>query len=440
MKLLVFIPLSLSCFIVVLGCSNYHATPQQTAPVPIDTGTSSIPQPEGSLSCKKHGCAGDGVSDDTESIRATIADACQQGGGIVYLPAGTFKVQPQTLGEDVLTLPCDNLTLTGAGKTFTALSAFLFGGGTPNSSCPTINTPSGVEVWRGSGIVVTGTNNIVISNLTLNGHALKTGDRNWPSTVADCYGWDITNKGINISNQYTGAFTLAHTHITGFLGELVYGGIYTNQFVITDNEIDTSNGDGISTSAGLVATSNTIHDLSNAGFEDELFKSNQTISNNLIQNVVAGIVGISNSNSNAASAGFLVSNNQIISASQDGFMGIEIHNLALTNNTFIDSGTSRSAIYLENSTSSTLGDTENVAISNNLIESKYAPIINAILFVSGNGGPTVSPWSVNLTITGNQMTQWLSTGGKIGAGVVHCSPSEAEEPGLTISGNSLTTE
>lgn len=57
---------------------------------------------------KDYGAAGDGVTDDTDSLQAAINAAGAAGGGIVYFPEGTYLTS-DTLGLD------DNVILMGAG-------------------------------------------------------------------------------------------------------------------------------------------------------------------------------------------------------------------------------------------------------------------------------------------------------------------------------------
>jgi len=66
-----------------------------------------------------YGAKGDGVTDDTAAINAAIAAAAGAGGGIVYLPAGTYHVAPTPHPQDgtyaVCLLMRGGVTLRGAG-------------------------------------------------------------------------------------------------------------------------------------------------------------------------------------------------------------------------------------------------------------------------------------------------------------------------------------
>lgn len=66
----------------------------------------------GVYNVKAWGAVGDGVTDDTAAIQATL-DACI-GGGVVYLPSGTYKFSNITIGNA-------GTQLAGAGITSTAL-------------------------------------------------------------------------------------------------------------------------------------------------------------------------------------------------------------------------------------------------------------------------------------------------------------------------------
>jgi Pectate lyase superfamily protein len=437
--------------IAVSGCTSYQSHTPGTAsqgpgqpPAASPTTAKPIAQPPGSLSCRTYGCVGDGTSDDTVPIRNMIQDACNEGGETLYLPSGTYRIQPQNPGENALTIACSNITLMGAGQTFTTLSSYLEGGGLPNNSCPIISTSTGSKVWRGSGVVIRGgitadetVHDVTVEDLTLDGHARQTGDSTWPSTSADCFNWDITHKGILVTaDRYVDKITISNTHITGFLGELIYqGGEWGTNILITGNEIDTTNADGISVSAGMSATDNNIHDIGHAGFEDEIENSSQTISGNSISSVgVSGIDLVSNEHA-GASVGFVVTGNTITNALVRGIGGIPVQNLSLSNNSFVDSGQKLAAIYLENPTTASTIVTRNVQISGNSILSQKAPVNAAIIFVSGNGGPILSPWTVDLSVVNNVMEESVSSGGKIKATLVHCTYPGSIDQGLTVSGN-----
>lgn len=58
----------------------------------------------------KFGASGDGETDDSGAIQSAIDVAISDGGGIVYLPVGTYNV------DETLTVTGDHIAITGAGK------------------------------------------------------------------------------------------------------------------------------------------------------------------------------------------------------------------------------------------------------------------------------------------------------------------------------------
>jgi hypothetical protein len=62
-----------------------------------------------------------GVADATEAIQRAIDDASARGGGVVYMPEGTYKVSVQPGKDYSLTIPSGNIVLKGAGMNKTHL-------------------------------------------------------------------------------------------------------------------------------------------------------------------------------------------------------------------------------------------------------------------------------------------------------------------------------
>jgi hypothetical protein len=73
---------------------------------------------------KDYGATGDGVADDTAEIQAAIAAAIAAGGGVVYLPVGTYKI------SSALTINGSRVTVQGTGPASkivqSALAANIF--------------------------------------------------------------------------------------------------------------------------------------------------------------------------------------------------------------------------------------------------------------------------------------------------------------------------
>lgn len=88
-------------------------------------GEKSIPtNPPGSTYnvVTQYGADPSGATDSTNAIQNAIHAAGNAGGGIVYLPAGTYRVKPQGNNSSALTINKNNVVLRGAGKS----STFIF--------------------------------------------------------------------------------------------------------------------------------------------------------------------------------------------------------------------------------------------------------------------------------------------------------------------------
>ncbi|KRE46816.1 glycosyl hydrolase family 28-related protein [Paenibacillus sp. Soil724D2] len=67
----------------------------------------------------QYGADSSGANDSTNAIQNAIDAAGAAGGGIVYLPAGTYRVKPQGTATSALWINKDNVVLRGSGKTST---------------------------------------------------------------------------------------------------------------------------------------------------------------------------------------------------------------------------------------------------------------------------------------------------------------------------------
>lgn len=67
----------------------------------------------------QYGADPSGAADSTHAIQNAINAAGSAGGGIVYLPPGTYRVNPQGSGTSAIWINRDNVVLRGAGKSST---------------------------------------------------------------------------------------------------------------------------------------------------------------------------------------------------------------------------------------------------------------------------------------------------------------------------------
>ncbi len=85
-------------------------------------GEKSIPaNPPGATynAVTRYGADPSGSADSTAAIQNAINDAGSAGGGVVYLPAGTYRVKPQGNDTSALLINKNNVVLRGAGKSAT---------------------------------------------------------------------------------------------------------------------------------------------------------------------------------------------------------------------------------------------------------------------------------------------------------------------------------
>lgn len=234
------------------------------------------------------GARGDGIVDDTAAIQAAIDSVTSTGGGVVYLPAGTYKIKPQTsiavdaARANALTIAGDNVVLTGDGPTLTKLMFRVFGDRDPSNSYelfPWYSKDGSLNVWRGSAIFITGgddpsraRHDIVIENLEIDGGAYpgNTGNRTWPASVQTGDGWDISHKGIHLQeDRHHNRIVVRNVHAHNFRGEVVYGGGgFIDDVLIENCELHSTNGDCLSLAASQVVRNCRLYDAAHACVEN----------------------------------------------------------------------------------------------------------------------------------------------------------------------------
>ncbi len=80
-------------------------------------GDAPIPDVEGPLfDVTAYGADPGGVADSTSAIQSAINDAVRSGGGVVYMPAGTYAIEPPAGSNWALQITHSNVILRGAGR------------------------------------------------------------------------------------------------------------------------------------------------------------------------------------------------------------------------------------------------------------------------------------------------------------------------------------
>src|SRR4051812_27410793 len=100
---------------------------------------------------KNYGATGGGTTNDTSAIQAAIDAAGAAGGGVVYIPTGTYKIHPPTISTAfALQINYNNITILGDGPNLSKLDFFLYNGSAADSVPPPV---VGGLVQRGFGIL-----------------------------------------------------------------------------------------------------------------------------------------------------------------------------------------------------------------------------------------------------------------------------------------------
>ena len=146
-----------------------------------------VPNPTGWYSVKAYGAVGDGVTDDLGAIQAAISAAEAAGGGVVFMPSGSYYVSA------FFTMDSPNVTLCGAGASSRIIAAtgsgafvcktsaanlkirdIAFVGGVstePVAANECISMLSGTENIEISGCLFTGTDATHGFNVQIRGHS-----------------------------------------------------------------------------------------------------------------------------------------------------------------------------------------------------------------------------------------------------------------------------
>lgn len=140
---------------------------------------------------------GNGTTDATSAIQGAIDATCSAGGGVVFLPAGTYRVRlPSDGATEALRIRCSHLVLRGAGPAETRI---LFDDAlrARQKSVIAFSSPQGGGVWspRAGATAKALTASVVAPTLTVD--------------VADVDGLEV-GDWVTVRNDNTDAFRAAH--------------------------------------------------------------------------------------------------------------------------------------------------------------------------------------------------------------------------------------
>lgn len=123
------------------------------------------PNPLEMYSVKEYGAVGDGTTDDTAAIQAAIDAAGQAGGGVVFLPPGTYSVKRTSPAGNYnysLLIKESNVTIEGAGM---GASTIKMADGENGTILRTVINNRSID-----GSLAKALSNIRIANLTIDGN------------------------------------------------------------------------------------------------------------------------------------------------------------------------------------------------------------------------------------------------------------------------------
>jgi hypothetical protein len=174
------------------------------------------------VNVKTYGAKGDGVTDDTAAIQAAINAVQAAGGGVVYLPAGTYIVNNSA--ATALSITGSGVYLTGDGPGQTIIQTNYNAGGTgqlhwlvawSGGTLPSFGSPTtALTADLNAGIGQAGTSVSVASSAAFTAlQVVEIGD-NFSSADGD-----ITNRGelAQITATGAGSLTLANSVTNSYL-------------------------------------------------------------------------------------------------------------------------------------------------------------------------------------------------------------------------------
>lgn len=205
---------------------------------------------------KDYGAVGDGIVDDTSAIQSAVNYVATIGGGIIFFPAGTYKITSPIVVTSLI-------TLYGAGKAASAIKNF-----STSTDAIQIGTASTAATY------------VLIENLMITSNASMTAG----AAINTVYGYQVNIKNIFINDHFYGIvlddgsfrylenITILHqsTPPLGAIGILIssgnddfISGLYIDSTVFSSNAIA---GIKVESSSGLWVSNSDILHMNNGLF------------------------------------------------------------------------------------------------------------------------------------------------------------------------------
>lgn len=388
------------------------------------------------------GALADGVHNDGPAIQAAVDYLASIGGGTLFFPSGTYRVNAKLRTSDPsdshsydghpIIVSTNNIAFVGEDKLTTRIVNYALDG-SRNDLATSMQVVAG-KVYRGPSIFFKGgatlgaaIGNISIRNLTFDGTAVYTGDKSYPANVTTGDGWDLTQKPLWWeNNRYFSRFEVINCDIGFYRGELLFtGGLYQSALMLVqDCDLHDTNGDGFSGSAWNVLRGNRIYKCAANGIEcDTSSPAFQTVYED--NEIYLCRIGITLALYGPANVARQIMKKNRISLCDSGVLLLGTAMVDVQDNLFIDcgSGVGQRAIRVEPRGTTPCSD---ILIENNHIVCHSRDMTVGIL-ASGSG--TLSPKSVR--IIGNRILRTqaaIAAGYAVGAGLSF--PTDAVLPWL----------
>lgn len=375
-------------------------------------------QSDALLNARAYGAKGNGVTDDTAALQAAInAVGALPTGGTVFLPAGNYLVtsglrsSPTTSTHatdgHALVITSSNVRLVGAGMGNTLITHKAYRGGEFDTNWQTV----GGNVWRGAGIfVASGCLSTQFSDFEMNAGASMTGSNHFPADPSTGDGWDITHKGIWLSNDGTFDNTvIERCHIHHYRGEIVYGaGTQIGRVSCVGSIMHDTNGDCWSVQAENYVVDNVFYNSSGNGIDGIQGGFNHRPSvymRNYIRDCT--VLGIyCQYYSTVANTGPLIIADNVVQRCVQGGIGISSgRNVRVAGNLLMDCGSGAGANRAMSLNTLSASPMRDVIVTGNLMRFEERSALGSALevhdsFAAGMSGLTITDNVVELTAAG----------------------------------------
>lgn len=248
------------------------------------------------------------IRENTAAINTALSEVGQEGGGTVCLPKGIYQVRPHpdllfdpdATNQDYPSIIVDhsNLTLWGAGRNDDGNGTGIYSNGDTTDVAGSLRRGTGLRIGHPNSSHTPTRENIVLRDFELNGQGALPGDstawtgcKDWRSREGRINCWDITHKGINVSNgHYVDNVRIENVAVRSFKGELLYQGGNRLGFIELENIIsEDTNAQGVNIVADSLRIEDSYIGLSNQWYElESRWESSAYITGTTHDKVAAG--------------------------------------------------------------------------------------------------------------------------------------------------------